>query len=45
MMLHLFRLGILIGLIALASECLNLAQSTSQFVQTALGDWTEPLGR
>jgi hypothetical protein len=45
MMLRLFRLGILVGLIALASECLNLAQSANQFVQTAIGDWTVPRGR
>jgi hypothetical protein len=44
-MLRVFRLGILVGLIALAAECLNLAQSFGQFVQTAVGDWTEPLGR
>ena len=44
MVLRLFRLGILVGLIALAAECVNLAQSVGQFVQTAIGDWTEPLG-
>jgi hypothetical protein len=44
-MSRILRLTILIGLIAFASECLNLVQSVGQFVQTAIPDWTEPGGR
>jgi hypothetical protein len=44
-MSRILRLAILIGFIVFASECLNLAQSVGQFVQTAIPDWTELVGR
>ena len=45
MVLRLFRLGVLIGLVAWASECLDLSHSVSAFVETALADFSQRFDR
>ena len=45
MLLRLFRVAVVVGLLAWAAECLNLSHSLSEFVQTQLSDWPQALNR
>ena len=45
MLLRLFRVAVVVGLLAWVAECLNLSHSLSEFVQTQLSDWPQTLNR
>lgn len=45
MVLRLFRVAVVVGLLAWAAECLNLSHSLSELVQTPLADWPHTLNR
>ncbi|HEY2540572.1 MAG TPA: hypothetical protein VGI28_13930 [Stellaceae bacterium] len=45
MLLRLFRVAVVVGLLALAAECLNLSHSLSELVQMPLADWPRTLDR
>ena len=45
MLLCLFRVAVVVGLLAWAVECLNLSHSLSGLVQTPLADWPSALNR
>jgi hypothetical protein len=45
MLLRLFRVAVMLGLLAWAAECLNLSHSLSELVQTKLADWPRTLNR
>jgi hypothetical protein len=45
MLLRLFRVAVVVGLLAWAAECLNLSHSLVELVQTPLGDWPQAVNR